>query len=306
MEILSRPSIVIVLVLWILPHILFLRLVTVGFCKNTLVICIVCLATVYAIKPVAFDLPKYSTYFASGHLPMHAYSYSQEHGLILDSRDTTGDPFAQAYPSDRGFVQLARGLHHLLPIGPHLPRVAASHYRYVSDFQVIAISILGLFIIMLAWLVVCRVILDKESITQTTLYCLPIVMGSVFFMIGSQNAVRQFLGISVILLALSLFTRRRYLLALIAIILATSFHHWSFVFGFFCLVATIGMRFVTTTNKHSSSISAFLKHIALGLTIGVCAVLGIKIIFAGSLNHIEMFQYISAHTTYIGEISIQD
>ena len=62
------------------------------------------------------------------------------------------------------------------------------------------------------------------------------------------------------------------------------------------------MRFVTTTNKHSSSISAFLKHIALGLTIGVCAVLGIKIIFSGSLNHIEMFQYISANTTYFGEL----
>ncbi|SVD78390.1 uncharacterized protein METZ01_LOCUS431244, partial [marine metagenome] len=68
MEILSRPGIVIVLVLWILPHILFLRLVTVGFCKNTLVICIVCLATVYAIKPVTFDLPKYSSYLASGYL----------------------------------------------------------------------------------------------------------------------------------------------------------------------------------------------------------------------------------------------
>ena len=117
--------------------------------------------------------------------------------------DTTGVPFVQAYPYDRAFAQLARGLHHLLPIGPYLPRVAAGHHRYVSDFQVVAISMLGLFIIMLAWLVVCRVILAKESITQTTLYCLPIVMGSVFFMIGSQNAVRQFLGISVILLALS-------------------------------------------------------------------------------------------------------
>jgi len=302
MEFLSRPGILIVLILWILPHILFLRLVVVGFCKNTLVICIVCLAVVYAIKPITSDLPKYSTYFATGYFVMWPYSSSKKQGLVLDSRDTTGIPFVQAYPKDRGFAQLARGLHHLLPIGPYLPRVASGHYRYVSDFQVVAISMLGLFIIMLAWLVVCRVILDKESITQTTLYCFPVVMGSVFFMIGSQNAVRQFLGISVNLLALSLFTRRRYLLSLIAIILATSFHNWSFVFAFFCLAATIGIRLVATTNKHPSSISAFLKHMALGLTIGVCTVLSIKIIFSGTLNFIDIFEQISANTIYFSEI----
>ena len=302
MEILSRPGIVIVLVLWILPHILFLRLVTVGFCKNTLVICIVCLATGYAIKPATFDLPKYSSYLASGYLAMLPYSYSKEYGLVLNSRDTTGDPFVQSYPNDRAFVQLARGLHHLLPSGPYLPRVAAGHYRYVSDFQVIAIAILGLFILMLACLIARRAMLDKESIAETILYCLPIVMGSVFFMIGSQNAVRQFLGISVILLALSLFAKRQYLIALILIVLATSLHHWSLVFGMFCLVATIGIRFVTTTNKYSSSISVFLKNITLGLTMGVCAVVGIKLIFSGSLNYIELFHYISANTSYFGEL----
>jgi hypothetical protein len=302
MEILSRPGIVIVLVLWILPHILFLRLVTVGFCKNTLVICIVCLATVYAIKPVTFDLPKYSSYLASGYLGNNQYSHSKEDGLVLNPWDTTGDPFVQAYPSDRAFAQLARGLHHLLPIGPYLPRVAAGHYRYVSDFQVIAIAILGLFILMLACLVACRAMRAKESIARTILYCLPIVMGSVFFMIGSQNAVRQFLGMSVILLALSLFVKRQYLVALILIVLATSLHHWSIVFGIFCLVATIGIRFVTTTSKHSSSISAFLKYMTLGLTIGACAVVGIKLIISGSLNYIEMFQYFSANTSYFGEL----
>jgi len=302
MEFLSRPGILIVLILWILPHILFLRLVVVGFCKNTLVICIVCLAVVYAIKPVTFDLPKYSIYFATGHLAMWPYSSSKEHGPVLDSRDTTGTPFVQAYPYERGFVQLARGLHRLLPIGPYLPRVDAGHYRYVSDLQVVAISILGLFIIMLACLLFGNGKLAKQSVTQTILYGLPIVMGSVFFMIGSQNVIRQFLGISVILLALSLISRRRYLLAIIAIILATSFHRWSIVFGIFCLVATIGIRVFTATDKHSSSIRAFLKNIALGLTLGVCAVFSIKFIFFESLNSIEIFQYISGNTTYFGEL----
>ena len=301
MEILSRPGIIIVLILWILPHILFLRLVVSGFCKTTLVMCIVCLAMVYAIKPVTSDLPKYSVYFASGHLVMWPYSYSEDHGLKLDARDTTGEPFDQAYPYDKGFNQLARGLHHLLPIGNFLPRVVIGD-AYVSDFQVIAISILGLFFVMLAYLVAFRAMPARQSLRQTILYCLPITMGSVFFMIGSQNAVRQFLGMSVILLALSLLSRRRYLIALIAIVLATSFHQWSSVFGFFCLVATIGIRFVTTTNKYSSSISVFLKNIILGLTMGVCAVVGIKLIFSGSLNSIELFQYISGNTSYFGEL----
>ena len=131
MEFLSRPGILIVLILWILPHILFLRLVVVGFCKNTLVICIVCLTVVYAIKPITSDLPKYSVYFATGYLTMWPYSSSKELGLVPDTRDTTGGPFVQAYPHERGFTQLARGLHHLLPIGPYLPRVSTGDYRYV-------------------------------------------------------------------------------------------------------------------------------------------------------------------------------
>ena len=140
MEFLSQPGVLIVLLLWIIPHILFVRLVVVGFCKNTLVICIVCLAVVYTIKPVTSDLPKYSIYFATGHLVIWPYSFNKNEGLLLDSRDTTGDPFQQAYPHERGFVQLAKLLHQLLPIGPYLPRVAAGHYRYVSDNQVVAFT----------------------------------------------------------------------------------------------------------------------------------------------------------------------
>ena len=184
MEFFSRPGILIVLILWILPHILFLRLVVVGFCKNTLVICIVCLTVVYAIKPITSDLPKYSVYFATGFLTIWPHA-SRELGLVPDARDTTGDPFVQAYPREKGFTQLARGLHHLLPIGPYLPRVTTGDYRYVSDFQVIAILFLGLFIIMLACFLFRNVKLTKQSVTQTILYGLPIVMGSVFFMIGS-------------------------------------------------------------------------------------------------------------------------
>ena len=304
MEFLSRPGILIVLILWILPHILFLRLVVVGFCKNTLVICIVCLTVVYAIKPITSDLPKYSVYFATGYLTMWPYSSSKELGLVPDTRDTTGDPFVQAYPPERGFTQLARGLHHLLPIGPYLPRVAAGHYRYVSDLQVIAISFLGLFIIMLACFLFRNVKLTKQSVTQTILYGLPIVMGSVFFMIGSQNAVRQFLGISFILLTLSLIFRGRYLLAIIGIILATSFHRWSIVFGLFCIVATICIHLFTAADKHSLYVSALLKNIALGLALGVCAVFSIKIINSGSLNFLEIFQYVSANTPYVGELKL--
>ena len=304
MEFLSRPGILIVLILWILPHILFLRLVVVGFCKNTLVICIVCLTVVYAIKPITSDLPKYSVYFATGYLTMWPYSSSKELGLVPDTRDTTGDPFVQAYPLERGFAQLARGLHHLLPIGPYLPRVAAGHHRYVSDLQVIAISFLGLFIIMLACFLFRNVKLTKQSVTQTILYGLPIVMGSVFFMIGSQNVVRQFLGISFILLTLSLIFRGRYLLAIIGIILATSFHRWSIVFGLFCIVATICIHLFTAADKHPLYVSAVLKNIALGLALGVCAVFSIKIIYSGSLNFQEIFQYVSANTSYVGELKM--
>jgi len=257
---------------------------------------------VYAIKPVTSDLPKYSSYFASGYLTIWPYFSSKELGIVTDSRDSTEAPFVQAYPYERGFAQLARGLHHLLPTGPYLPRVESGHNRYVSDFQVVAISILGLFIIMVACFLFRNVKLTKQSVTQTILYGLPIVMGSVFFMIGSQNAVRQFLGISFILLSLSLIIRERYLLAIIGIILATSFHRWSIVFGLFCIVATICIHLFTTADKHSLYVRAFLKNIALGLALGVCAVFSTKFIYSGSLNSLEIFQYVSANTSYFGEL----
>jgi len=41
---------------------------------------------------------------------------------------------------------------------------------------------------------------------------------------------------------------------------------------------------------------------ALGLTIGVCTVLSIKIIFLGTLNFIGIFEYMSANTIYFSEI----
>ena len=58
----------------------------------------------------------------------------------------------------------------------------------------------------------------------------------------------------------------------------------------------------TAADKHSLYVSALLKNIALGLALGVCAVFSIKIINSGSLNFLEIFQYVSAHTIYVGEL----
>ena len=110
MEILSRPENIFLLILWIFPHILLLRIAITGYCKATLIVCMLSLVVVVTLKPATFDLPKYSVYFASGHLAMWPYKYADGKDLVLDSRDSTGIPFSQAYRNDRGFAFLAKGL----------------------------------------------------------------------------------------------------------------------------------------------------------------------------------------------------
>ena len=215
MEILSRPGIIFLLFLWIFPHIFLLRIAITGYCKTTLFVCILFLAVVVTVKPATFDLPKYSVYFASGYLAMWPYEYVDGKDLVLDNRDSTGVPFSQAYRNDWGFAFLAKGLHKIFPVGPYLPRIAATQHRFISDFQVLGITILGLVALLMASLVLFPKCFVGHTARKTVVYCLPILMGSVFFMIGSQNVLRQFLGVAFVLMAVSLFSRKLYLLSII-------------------------------------------------------------------------------------------
>ena len=59
----------------------------------------------------------------------------------------------------------------------------------------------------------------------------PLIFGSVFFLLGSQNSLRQFLGVSIIILALSMLASRRYATCLVLMLLSTTFHKWSPILG---------------------------------------------------------------------------
>jgi hypothetical protein len=71
------------------------------------------------------------------------------------------------------------------------------------------------------------------------LHVAPIILGSVFFMLGSQNTLRQFLGIAIIVLAISVLRSNRYFVSLMLILVSGVFHKWAPFFGIAGLFAVM-------------------------------------------------------------------
>ena len=66
------------------------------------------LGSAYLLKPATGDLPKYSIYFSTGHMPVHPYTFSEE-GIFLDPIDETGEKLGQGPKGAKGFAWLSKG-----------------------------------------------------------------------------------------------------------------------------------------------------------------------------------------------------
>jgi hypothetical protein len=119
------------------------------------------------------------------------------------------------------------------------------------------------------------------------LYWLPVIFGSLFFLLGSQNALRQFLGMVFVVVGICAFFDRRFLWSLIATALATLMHHWSLgfmaIFAGLMLGQNICQRFVGSNSVFRNLCKYFLS----GLVLGCLGVFFIKSALSGAVAKVD-------------------
>jgi hypothetical protein len=193
------------------------------------------LLVAYMMKPYTYDLTKYSIYFNTGFIEAHGW-HSPEGGFELDPRDMTGSPFSDGFAV--GFKFLAKLGYRTLPSGSLMPRFDADvgdldeRGPPRSDAMVLLVMILGFSVIyggakQFVW---GKNIISKVEPLQI-ITSGPLILGSVFFMLGSQNSLRQFLGMSIIILAMAMLSSRRYVTCLILVFFSATFHMYAAILG---------------------------------------------------------------------------
>jgi hypothetical protein len=252
------------------------------------------------MKPYTYDLNKYSIYFSTGFVPVQAWHTGENRGVDgdeqfqLDVIDTTGKPFSQAF--EPGFRWLAKKAHSILPVGALVPRidVDAGDFRARgiprSDSTIFLIMILGFTALYIGARQLCIVNNSgRNPITNLVFAAGPAILGSVFFFIGSQNSLRQFLGLATVVLVIAVFSSRRYVLCLAFLILSGLFHKWAPVFGFIGILIAAMQR---VGSKGSPIRSVEFYHISLpeisSFILGILTVASIKGVAASGLFHIDV------------------
>jgi len=276
------PNGVIVLAsVWILGHLLFIAIISrENLRRLPLILAGVLFLVVYLIKPYTYDLEKYSIYFVTGYIPSFHW-HTPHDGFQLDPRTTTGYPYT-AY--EHGFRWVSKLGNYLLPTGSLVPRYDRDYWDFQErgpprhDAMVLLISILSVTSLVFTTRKLLRAsgILKIDRLEDIVLIVV-ITLGSVYFFIGSQNTIRQFLGLLFVLLAVNAVVSKKYITTIIWILCASLFHRWAIVFGIVATTAAIGVMHCI---KHSIYTEIRPDRITrletLSFVGGICTVILIK------------------------------
>ena len=231
-----EPSteIIVLIAIWVIGHLSLFGVVEDRLKKISLFIVMLLMIAAYSVKPGTMDLWSYSVYFDTGKVSGGSLPSPEPGGYRLEDlppEERLGDPYHRRYPDSPLFAWTIQLLAKALPHGMFLPRFQVTSRGYVSDSLVFSVIGMGLILLVTAtWNFLHDQLSTKER-RQFLLTSTPIILGSVFFFVGSQNAIRQFLSLSVCILAFSFAGRKRFLLAAFAAT-ATIFTHqagWAFV-----------------------------------------------------------------------------
>ena len=271
--------------------------------KNVIwVACFTCLIAAYVLKPATSDLPKYSVYFATGLIATTAYKIENQK-VILDPVDTTGDPFVQAWHNNPGFIMLSRALNSIFYTGPVFPRIIVSSKRFVSDIPITVLMLLGFGSLMYSCFWAARTSGHQGGARALMLPIATMIAGSIFFLIGSQNAIRQFLGIAFLLSGFAFVQQKFYLRGAISGVLAMSIHQWVILFA----VILFLIRGILKGIKLSNQRWAIPQATVVGFVTGCCFILTIKGVLVGQGSGLfglfGLLDYLSAKTSYLSELT---
>ena len=137
-----------------------------------------------------------------------------------------------------GFRKLAHLTHELLPSGALMPRIDPDYGDLKqrgpprSDAAIIFIAIVG-FGLLLSGVGLFSQRQPTAVVAENARWLLVsvVILGSIFFVLGSQNTLRQFLGFSLVLNAMALASLRKYVLMLAILIASGLFHRWAPILG---------------------------------------------------------------------------
>lgn len=272
------------------------------------------LATICVLKPYTYDLNKYVVYFETGQIP-GKYSWRiLDDGIQLDPRDSLEQPFgSDGY--ERGFRLLAKLGNQLIPHGYGTPRVDISGVltwdkTSRADVMLLLIMIGG--VTTLCWAsrtLISHHVVDDHREKVSIGIAVAIILGSIFFFLGSQNTLRQFIGVAIVIMAGTMFVSRKFVLALIFLIFSGLIHKWAPILGIVLLSLLI---FSTDTRlvkrRHQILPFRFGQQEWYSLAFGVCLIIGIKAIVSLDILKSDTF-YFNELVNYVfrvGEIRAEE
>ena len=262
--------------LWLYGHITVLGLLSRGTKYVSAFVCLFVLTVVYATKPATFDLPRYSVYFDTGISPWITSAAPKKDGWKKEdlTDKELGEYYSNFFPSSPGFNFLLDLTRPILPHGSYLPRVIKE--RHVADSLVLLVGILGLALLSSA----LSLLYFKREEEKHNLYFYVVmglsILGSVFFFVGSQNAIRQFLGTCFSVLVFAAVVRKKQALALASVALSFLFHPWSPVFAILSVMFW-KVKQVSEKLRFERVCRIAINEYVFALIVGVAAVVVVKI-----------------------------
>jgi hypothetical protein len=207
--------------------------------RAVLILMSLLLVSTYLFKPYTYDLLKYSAYIETGIIVTGGFESNEEgHIVLLSEKDRSDTPFHAYRTFEKGFVFIAELGNRFVPFAPTLPRIRASNGEFeiakrlrtdTVNFFILCFGLGFCFVATRAFLMFQK--RQPPDSWMMILVGLPLILGSIFFFLGSQNTVRQFMGVAVGLGAAGCFIKKNYLASVTLIIFSGLFHRWGPLLG---------------------------------------------------------------------------
>ena len=296
----TEIEILILIIGWILGHLVLWGILSKQLMRASIIGSMLLLGMVYALKPATGDLWSYSFFFDTGYQRIYheaekqrrtepspaGYSISE---VAPDFR--SGVPYLQRYATEPLFAWMIKGAATVLPQGSKWPRFQALGFRAISDFFLVFVVGLGLALIWLAAFL--ERVEDKHKSKNSYLFIksLPFILGSVFFFVGSQNSIRQFLMLTCCMLFCVCLKNRRYFLVVLFGIAAMTVHNFGFIFILILMWAMIVPQQIHHRLFESKG-SIYLAGILVGTISGCALAVGIKLAVWGGVQEIAQYVFL--------------
>lgn len=296
----TAQEILVLFILWVVGHSLVAGVFSPSKRNWALFFSTLILASVYMLKPATGDLWSYSFYFDTGYTQVD-YDAEARSGIqralpieagypvdLVDPLFRSGMPYLQRYATSPLFAWMTKASAEFLPHGSKWSRFQANGFRAVSDYFLLEIVLIGLGLIWFFFQIQKPVTASGEEKSIQIIQWLPLVLGSVFFFVGSQNSIRQFLMLSALLVLIAALSNKRYITAIIFGIITATFHQFGFLFIVVVLLITFSQQ-ISSKKFIEKKTAQYVAPILSGLLIGVAGVFCIKVAFAFNIQ--EIMQY---------------